>query len=95
MRHISSKQARDELSTVLNRVAYGGEKYLFTRHGNGLAVMISLEEWEVIEKKLELLDDQEDIKEADTALKRIKRDGTVSHKELKRKQKKSSAKLRL
>ncbi len=84
MESISSREARDHLAEVLNKVAYGGEKYLLTRHGSGIAVLISLEEWKLIETILESLEDQEDIRDANAAMKRAKKEGTISHKALKK-----------
>jgi len=85
MEKISARQVRDHLAEVLNQVAYGGLKYLLTRHGNGIAVLISLHEWKEIEKVLEKLEDEEDIRDADAAMERIKEEGTISHQEMKKK----------
>jgi len=65
MESISTKNARDHLSDVLNKVAYTGERYTLTRHGQGVAVLISLDEWNAIEALLSKLEDEEDIKDAD------------------------------
>jgi prevent-host-death family protein len=69
MKTISSKEAREHLAEILNQVAYGSKKYTLTRHGNGVAVLISLEEWNEIEKLLEQREDAEDIRDADLAYK--------------------------
>jgi antitoxin YefM len=67
METISTKDVRDHLSNVINKVVYAGERYTLTRHGHGVAVLISLEEWNAISSLLQKIEDEEDIKEADTA----------------------------
>lgn len=82
---ISSKDARDHMGELLNEVAYGHKRYYITRHGNEIAVLISKEEWVLIMKYLEQKEMEEDIRDADIAMKRVEKEGTISHKELKRK----------
>lgn len=85
MEEISSKQARDHMAEILNHVVYQGKHYTLTRHGKGVAVIISLEEWKSVERLLEKLEDEEDIRDADAAMERIKKgEKTISHKQLKR-----------
>ena len=84
MESISAREARDHLSDVLNKVAYGGVKFILTRHGNGIAVLISLDEWKDIEKILERIEDEEDVNDADEAMERSEKEGTISHKEMKK-----------
>jgi prevent-host-death family protein len=86
MKEISSKEAREQMADILNRVAYGGKRYMLTRHGTGVAVIISLEEWEAIEKFLQKMEDEEDVQDAEEAMERIKKgETTISHKKLKKK----------
>lgn len=67
MESISTKKARDHLSDVINKVAYAGERYTLTRHGHGVAVLISLDEWNAISSLLQKIEDEEDIKDSDAA----------------------------
>lgn len=84
MEEVSAREARDHMASVLNHVAYGGKRYTLTRHGQGIAVIISLEEWKSVEHYLQRLEDEEDIRDADVAMKRIKKgEKTLSHDELK------------
>lgn len=86
MEEVSSREVRDHMASILNHVAYGGKRYTLTRHGQGVAVIISLEEWKSVENLLQKLEDEEDIRDADEAMKLIKKgEKTLSHKELKRK----------
>lgn len=85
LEEVSSKDVRDHMASILNHVAFGGKRYMLTRHGYGVAVMISVKEWEVLESILQKLEDEEDVRDADNALKRIRKgEPTLSHEEVKR-----------
>ncbi len=58
------------MSDVINQVAFKSKRYVLTRHGNAVAVLLSLEEWNQIEKLIEEKEDEEDIRDADIALKK-------------------------
>jgi prevent-host-death family protein len=49
---IGITEARDSLSEVLNRVAYGGERYMVERRGKPLAAMISAVEYQELVRLL-------------------------------------------
>lgn len=49
-RRISSREFRAELSDVVGRVAYGGERVALTRNGKVAAVLISKEDLETLER---------------------------------------------
>jgi prevent-host-death family protein len=85
MEQISTKQARDHLSDLINKVAYSGERFTLTRHGHGVAVIISLEEWRNIEHMLEQIEDEEDVKDADLAYAQYRKQGGVPFSKLKKK----------
>jgi prevent-host-death family protein len=65
MKRYSMHEARKELTDLVSRVAYGGERITIGRRNKDLAVLISLED----AKLLEYLEDQEDLKAARKALK--------------------------
>lgn len=48
-RSVASKDLRDSLSDVLGSVAYGSERVGVTRHGKLTAVMISVDDLELLE----------------------------------------------
>lgn len=48
-RSLPSKDLRDHLADVLGGVAYGSERVGVTRHGKLTAVMISVEDFELLE----------------------------------------------
>lgn len=84
METISTKKARDHLSDVINKVAYAGERFTLTRHGHGVAVLISLDEWSAIEALLQRLEDEEDIKAADASYGSFLKEGGIPFSKLKR-----------
>ena len=85
MEEVSAREARDHMASILNHVAFGGKRYRLTRHGNGVAVIISIKEWEIIESLIDKLEEEEDIRDADAAMQRIQQgEATISHEELKR-----------
>lgn len=71
--------ARDDLSEVVNRVAYSKERICLTRHGKDVACMVSMEE----ARLLDLIEERLDVSDALEALKELKEQGAVSWDELK------------
>ena len=57
-------QARDRLSELVNQVAYGKERVTITRRGKALAVLVPIEDMEL----LQALEDRIDLEEARKAL---------------------------
>lgn len=85
MEEVSAKEAREHMAKILNHVAFGGKRYTLTRHGQGIAVIISLEEWKAMEQMMQQFEDEEDIKDADAAMNRYKKgEKTISHEALKK-----------
>ena len=66
---ISSRDLRDKQSEILNRIAYGGDHYVVTRHGKETAAIISIEEFYAVQKFLERQEELGDIRDADKAKK--------------------------
>ena len=71
--------ARDELSEVVNRVAYGKERICLTRHGKDVACVVSVEE----ARLLDLIEDHLDLSDARDALKELRERGAISWSDLK------------
>lgn len=85
MKRISCKEVRDHMADVINQVAFKSKKFTLTRHGSAVAVLLSLEEWDAIEKLIERKEDEEDIREADLAFKNFSKKQAVSLKAMKKK----------
>lgn len=68
------------MSELLNRAAYGGERFVVTRHGKELAAIVPLAEVDLLDKLRSLLDR----KEFEKAVEEVRTAGTRSWKEVRR-----------
>lgn len=85
MENISCKEVRDHMADVINQVAFKSKKYTLTRHGSAVAVLLSLEEWNAMERLIEKREDEEDIRDAGVALKKHGNKRGISLKAMKKK----------
>ena len=85
MENISCKEVRDHMADVINQVAFKLKKYTLTRHGSAVAVLLSLEEWNAMEKLIEEKEDKKDIRDADIALQKHSKKRGISLKSMKKK----------
>lgn len=83
MTTMSTKEARDQLSELINRAAYGKERIVLTRRGKGIAAIIPLEDLMALEQMMRQLEDQADLEAAEEALDESKRKGTVPWEKVK------------
>ena len=83
MTTVTTKEARDQLSELVNRAAYGKERIVLTRRGKGIAALIPLEDLLALEQMMRQLEDQSDIEAAQKALDEAKRKGTVPWEKVK------------
>ena len=60
----SISEARESFSTTINRVAFGGERVVLTRHGRRVAAVVPIADLELIET----LEDARDIDDVRAAL---------------------------
>ncbi|MEZ4650829.1 MAG: type II toxin-antitoxin system Phd/YefM family antitoxin [Candidatus Eisenbacteria bacterium] len=74
MVRFSVTEARDKLSELCNRVSYQGERIVLDRRGKAVAVLISLEDLEVLERA----EDAADLQSAREAVAESETEGTVS-----------------
>ena len=79
MSHISTKEAREQLSTVISRAAFAKERVVLTRHGKAVAAVVPIEDLELLEG----IESRIDLEDARAALADVKKKGTVSWKALK------------
>ena len=56
-------EARESFSTTVNRVAFGGERVVLTRHGQRVAAVVPIADLELLES-LEDARDLDDVREA-------------------------------
>ncbi len=64
MSRIAASEAREKFATILNEVAFGGERVLLHRHGKDVAAVVPIEDLEL----LEALEDKMDLETARRAL---------------------------
>lgn len=77
MTTITTKEARDQFSDIVNRASYGKERIVLTRRGKGVAALIPLEDLLALEEMMKRLEDQSDVEAAQKSLDEAKRKGTV------------------
>ena len=58
MESISTAEARRQLADLLNRSAYGGERFVVTRHGKELVAIVPVEDLDLLQKVRRLLRDR-------------------------------------
>jgi prevent-host-death family protein len=71
MTKVSTAEARKRFSDVINRASYGKERVALTRNGHTLAVLVSVEDLEL----LEAMEDRIDAEDARKALAEAKSKG--------------------
>ncbi|MPZ23020.1 MAG: type II toxin-antitoxin system prevent-host-death family antitoxin, partial [Dehalococcoidia bacterium] len=64
MATISSAEARQHLSELISRTAYGKERIVLTRRGKGIVALVPVEDLDLLERIENLID----IAESDKAL---------------------------
>ena len=73
-------EARDKLSELCNRVSYQGERVVLDRRGKAVAVLISIEDLEALERA----EDAADLQVAREAVAESETEGTISLDDLRR-----------
>ena len=73
MASVSVSHARRDMSELVNRVAYGKERIYFTSHDKKIVALVPIEDVET----LEALENAEDIREAELALKEVEKKGSI------------------
>jgi len=76
---ISTVKAREQLSTVINRAAFGKERVVLTRRGKEVAAVVPIEDVKLLEE----LEDRIDLEEARAALTEAKSKGTIPWEKIK------------
>lgn len=80
MKEITTAEARKNMSELLNRAAYGKERFVVTRHGNPLVAIVPLEELTLLDRLRSLLAK----KEFAAALREMEQSGTRSWDDVRR-----------
>ncbi len=80
MANITTVEARNRFSELINRAAFAKERLVLTRRGKKLVALVPIEDVDF----LEALEDRIDLEEARTALAEAKKKGTVPWEKIKR-----------
>ena len=80
MKQVTTAEARKHMADLLNRAAYGKERFVVTRHGKGLVAIVPLEEVTLLDRLRSLLSR----KDLEAALAAIDESGTRSWDEVRR-----------
>lgn len=79
MTKVSTAEARNEFSEILNRASFGKERIVLTRRGKDLAAVVPMEDLELLER----LEDRIDLEDARAALAEVRESGAVTWEKLK------------
>lgn len=64
---ITARRFRETQGDILDNVCFKGAHYIITRHGKKTAVLISPKDFELFQKAIELIEDESDIRDAESA----------------------------
>jgi len=77
---VTTAEARKNLAELLNRAAYGGERFVVTRHGKGLVAIVPLEDLNFLDRLRTLVE----ARDFEAALREVSEAGTVPWEEVRR-----------
>ena len=78
MIEVRVSDARRNLSEHINRVAFGDERIVFTRHGKGLVALVPIADAELLQR----LEDESDVEIARQRLKDTNPSDYIPHEEI-------------
>lgn len=77
--HISTIDAKEEFSELINRVSHNKERIILTRRGNEIAAIVPLEDFFLLEQK----QNKNDLEAALEALQEARNQGTMTLEDFK------------
>ncbi|HKJ02615.1 MAG TPA: type II toxin-antitoxin system Phd/YefM family antitoxin [Longimicrobiales bacterium] len=80
MKPITTAEARKNMAELLNRAAYGGERFVVTRHGKELVAIVPVGDATLLERLRGLLERRE----YEAALEAVTEGGTVPWEDVRR-----------
>jgi len=80
MKPITTAEARKNMAELLNRAAYGGERFVVTRHGKELVAIVPVEDATLLERLRALLEKHD----YEAALEAVAELGTIPWDEVRR-----------
>ncbi len=88
---ITLKELRPELPQVIRHIDTKLDRYIVTKRGKPIAVMMSPDDYEGLLETIEILSDKETVRRIKKAKRQIKEGKTVSLEELRHKLEKANA----
>ena len=80
LKPVTTAEARRNIAELVNRAAYGGERFVVTRHGKELVAIVPLQEATLLERLRGLLERRD----YEAALEEIREAGTLPWDEVRR-----------
>lgn len=80
MKHVTTAETRKNMSELINRAAYGGERFVVTRHGKELVAIVPLEDATLVDRLRALIA----ARDYEGALRAMAEAGTVPWAEVRR-----------
>lgn len=80
MKHVTTAETRKNMSELINRAAYGGERFVVTRHGKELVAIVPLEDATLVDRLRGLIA----ARDYEGALREMAEEGTVPWAEVRR-----------
>jgi prevent-host-death family protein len=80
MKQITTAEARKRMSELLNRAAYGKERFVLTRHGKELVAIVPLEDVTLLDRLKTLLERRD----FESAMAEIDKTGTLAWDDVRR-----------
>jgi prevent-host-death family protein len=80
MKHVTTAETRKNMSELINRAAYGGERFVVTRHGKELVAIVPLEDATLVDRLRGLIAGRD----YEGALREMAEAGTVPWAEVRR-----------
>ncbi|MEX2471128.1 MAG: type II toxin-antitoxin system Phd/YefM family antitoxin [Gemmatimonadota bacterium] len=80
MKHVTTAETRKNMSELINRAAYGGERFVVTRHGKELVAIVPLEDATLVDRLRGLIE----ARDYEGALREMAEAGTVPWAEVRR-----------
>ncbi len=80
MKRVTTAEARKNMAELLNRAAYGKDRFVVTRHGKGLVAIVPLEDVTLLDRLRALLSK----KDLEAALAAMNESGTSSWDEVRK-----------
>lgn len=80
MKPISTAEVRRNMAELVNRAAYGGERFVITRHGKELVALVPVEEASLLERVRRHLEERD----FEAALKEMADAGTIPWSDVRR-----------